>query len=201
MTADDADGETLARPVMYVIACGARPAADLPPFVTDLHGRGWRVCVLVTPSGLKFIDKEELTALTGYPVRSDYKQPDEPDVLPPPNAIVVAPATFNTVNKWAGGISDTLALGILNEALGLGIPIVAVPTPNVALARHPAFRASIQRLRAEGVRLVFDPSRYPLPDPNMGAPAADLFPWDALRHAVAEVKAALDREDGAPAVP
>jgi len=34
----------------------------------------------------------------------------------------VAPATFNTVNKWAAGISDTLALGILCEAYGMGIP-------------------------------------------------------------------------------
>jgi flavoprotein len=35
---------------------------------------------------------------------------------------VVAPATFNTINKWAQGISDTLALGLLNEATGLGLP-------------------------------------------------------------------------------
>jgi hypothetical protein len=32
-------------------------------------------------------------------------------------------------HKWAHGSSDTLALGILNEAIGLGLPIVAVPSP------------------------------------------------------------------------
>jgi hypothetical protein len=35
--------------------------------------------------------------------------------LPPADAIAVAPATYNTINKWAAGISDTLALGILCE--------------------------------------------------------------------------------------
>jgi len=90
------------------------------------------------------------------------------------------PATFNTINKWAAGISDTLALGLLNEAIGLGLPVIAVPTANVALIRHPAFVRSIAELRACGVRVLFDPERYRLPTPNMGAPGAALFPWDAL---------------------
>jgi flavoprotein len=29
--------------------------------------------------------------------------------------VIVAPATVNTINKWAAGICDTLALGILVE--------------------------------------------------------------------------------------
>jgi Flavoprotein len=73
------------------------------------------------------------------PVRCDYKRPDEADVLPPPDAFVVAPATFNTINKLAAGISGTLALGFLNEAVGTGLPVIAVPFPNQMLARHPAF--------------------------------------------------------------
>jgi Flavoprotein len=39
-------------------------------------------------------------------------------VVVSPDAIIVAPATFNTINKWAVGISDTLALGLLTEAIG-----------------------------------------------------------------------------------
>jgi flavoprotein len=64
---------------------------------------------------------------------------------PPPDAMVVAPATFNTICKWAHGSSDTLALGLLNESIGLGLPVVAVPNPSTALARRPAFvqRASL----------------------------------------------------------
>ena len=113
------------RGVLYVVACGGRPAGDLGPFVEDAQAAGWEVCVIATPSALKFMDLDHLAQLTGHVVRYDYKQPEEPDVLPPPDAMVVAPATFNTINKWAAGISDTLALGLLNEALGLGLPVVA----------------------------------------------------------------------------
>lgn len=67
-----------------------------------------------------------MTATAGHPVRSDYRQPDDPDVLPSPDAIAVTPATFNKINKWAAGISDTLALGLLIEAIGKRLPVVAL---------------------------------------------------------------------------
>lgn len=136
-----------------------------------------------------------LTEVSGHVVRFEYKQPDEQDVLPPPDAVIVAPATFNTINKWAAGISDTVALGLLNEAVGLELPIIAVPFPNVALARHPTFQASIDTLRSWGIRLIFDPERHPLPTPNMGPPAADLFPWEELMGELALVRRELAEVD------
>ena len=137
------------------------------------------------------MELKALSESTGHIIRYDYKQPDEPDVLPPADAVAVAPATFNTINKWAHGSSDTLALGILNEAIGLSLPIVAVPVPNTALVKHPAFQESIDRLRTWNVRLIFDPERYPLPTPNMGPPAAKLFPWEALEEATKGMRAEL----------
>jgi hypothetical protein len=169
------------RPVLYVIACGGSPAGGLPGFVAQAQGLGWDVCVIATPSGLKFIDAAELAGLTGHLVRSEYKQPDEPDVLPPADAFVVAPATFNTVNKLAAGISDTLALGLLNEGLGGGKPIIVAPYPNRALAGHPAFAASLAALRSWGLELVFDPDQLPGPQDD---PGSVLFPWAALVEAV-----------------
>ncbi|GAA3811096.1 flavoprotein [Sphaerisporangium flaviroseum] len=177
------------KPVLYVIACGGRPAGELPRLVEYMRGEGWTVCVVATPSGTKFIDAQRLGTLTGYPVRSDYKRPEEPDILPAPDALAVVPATFNTINKWAQGISDTLALGLLNEALGLGLPIISVPWPNVALARHPAFTASIELLRASGVTLILDFGRLPAPD--SGAPGAASFPWEELRKELHAVRSRL----------
>jgi phosphopantothenoylcysteine synthetase/decarboxylase len=170
--------------VLYVIACGGRPAGDLAPFIRACQAGGWDVCVIATPSALKFMDSDELAELTGHPVRADYKRPEEPDVLPPPDVMVVAPCTFNTFNKLAHGISDTLALGLLNEAIGQGLPIIAVPTPNQSLARHPAFAESLVRLRSWGVTVLFDPDLYPLPVPNQGPTAAALFPWGELQELV-----------------
>ena len=168
------------RPVLYLIACGAGPARQLPDLARFAQGEGWDVCVITTPAGATFLDADRMAELTGHPVRVNYKHPDEPDVLPPADAFAIAPATFNTINKMAAGISDTLALGLLNEAVGLGLPIVAAPWPNIALARHPVFQASVARLRDWGVRVILDPARLP----GAGDPDAAVFPWPELRAAL-----------------
>ncbi len=163
--------------VLYVIACAAPPAAEVARLVRLAQERGWDVCVLTTPSGRRFADPAALERLTGHPVRSEYKNPGEPDVLPEADAIIVAPATVNTINKWAAGICDTLALGILVEAIGKGLPVVAVPFTNRAHAAHPAFAENIARLRSWGVTVLFDRDAQPRHEPGTGASPAHLFSW------------------------
>src|SRR5712691_9351717 len=138
-----------ARGVLYVITCASSSAPLVPDFVVQAQAARWDVCVILTPQATRFVDVPLLERLTGHPVRSEYKGPEEPDVLPRADAIVVFPATFNTINKWALGISDTLALGLLCEYLGLGMPILAVPGVTTAsgLDSHPAFFKSMQFLR------------------------------------------------------
>lgn len=142
--------------VLYVIACAAPPAADVAQLATLASERGWDVCVLTTPYGRRFVDPAALEELTGYPVRSDYKHPGEPGVLPPADAIIVAPATVNTISKWAAGICDTLPLGILTEAIGAGLPVVAVPVSSRAHAAHPVLAQNVARLRSWGVTVLDD---------------------------------------------
>ena len=165
------------RGVLYVIVCGAPPARDADRLVELAQDDGWDVCVIATPSARSFIESASLEAATSHPVRSEYKQPDAADVLPPPDAIVVAPATFNTINKWAAGISDTLALGLLTEAIGKRLPIVALPFINAAQAEHPAFQSSVDRLRAAGVQLLYGPDVLELHEPGTGSQRVGLFPW------------------------
>jgi hypothetical protein len=43
-------------PVLYVVACGGPPAAELPDFVRFAREQGWDVCVIATPDGMKFLD-------------------------------------------------------------------------------------------------------------------------------------------------
>lgn len=176
----------MTKPVLYIVGCGARPAADLPEFVTWTHSQGWETCVVLTPSALKFADPARLANLTGYPARHEYKRPEEPDVLPPADAMLIAPCTFNTLNKWASGISDTLALGLINEALGAGLPLAACPNPNVQLAQHPVFARNVDFLRNAGVEVLFDPDQYAVPD-GSNDPRA-IYPWDALREVVKRMR-------------
>jgi phosphopantothenoylcysteine synthetase/decarboxylase len=141
------------RPFLYVVVCAAGVAGGVGALIGAARERGWGVGVVATPNALGFIDVAAVEAGTGYPVRSAWRRPGEARPLPPPDAIAVAPATFNTINKWAAGISDTLALGILCEAPGLGVPVAVLPYLNAAQAAHPAYAASLARLRAMGVRV------------------------------------------------
>jgi len=131
-----------------------------------------------------------LERLTGYPVRTDYKRPEEPDALPLADAFLVCPLTFNSLNKWALGISDTLAMGLLNESLGLGVPIAAVPWVNAALSLHPAARKALETLRTAGVEFTsgfgHPSSRIPGPDGELGKP---VYPWDEVDTQIARMAA------------
>ncbi|MFC5823113.1 flavoprotein [Nonomuraea insulae] len=145
---------------LYLVVCAAEAAVDAGRLVTLAQEEGWIVQVVATPSALDFIDAAALEKQTGRPVRSQYRKPSEPKP-PRADAIIVAPATYNTINKFAHGIADTYALGILAEAPGLGIPVVVLPFVNRALAGRTPYRRSVADLRADGVRFVLDPD----PDP------------------------------------
>ncbi|MFJ8008586.1 flavoprotein [Streptomyces fagopyri] len=151
MTGDS--GKTpAAKPFLYVVVCAAGIAQDVGRLIAAARERGWETGVIATPQGLGFFDTAAVEAWTGRPIRSAWRAPGDPRPFPAPDAVAVAPATFNTVNKWAGGMADTLALGTLCEAYGLGVPIAVLPCVSDALAAHPAYGASLDRLRGMGVR-------------------------------------------------
>jgi phosphopantothenoylcysteine synthetase/decarboxylase len=168
--------------VLYSIVCGSPAARGVGTLIDLARAGGWDVCVIATPDGRKFIDVPALVARTGHPVRSKYKNPGDLDVLPDPTAMIVAPATVNTINKWAAGIADTLPLGLLVEGLGRGLPIVAMPFTNSAMAAHPAFGESISRLRSWGVTVLYGDGVVKPHPPGTADDFVDEFPWHlALR--------------------
>jgi phosphopantothenoylcysteine synthetase/decarboxylase len=170
-------------PVLYAIVTGASVAGDVGELVDLARADGWDVCVIASPEGRRFIDTDALAAATGHPVRSEYKDPGAPDVLPPADAMIAAPITCNSVAKWAAGISDTLPLGLLVEAVGNGLPVVAVPFSNRAQMSFPAVQEAIRKLSDWGV-VVLD--IYQQHEPGAGENFIDLFPWTAAWRAVRE---------------
>lgn len=162
------------RGVLYVISCASSATEYVPNFVEQAQATGWDVCIILTPQAVKFVDISQLTKLTRHPVRSDYKRPEEVDILPRADAIVVFPATFNTLNKWALGITDTLALGLLCEYTGLRMPVLAIPGIHTSsgLDTHPALPRSMRMLRRHGVHVIYEPEMYP---PNNNVPAGRIL--------------------------
>jgi phosphopantothenoylcysteine synthetase/decarboxylase len=146
------------RGVLYLVVSGAPAAAEAESFVMLAQEAGWLVRVIATRSGARFLDPDRIQALTGGSVRTEFRMPHETsNGLPPADAVVVAPATFNTINKWALGITDEVAVGMLCELVGFGVPTVAVPQLKAELARHVAFGQNLDALRSMGVRVIFDP--------------------------------------------
>ena len=139
--------------VLYLIVTAAPPARDIVDRVKTEQGDGWEVCVVATPAALAWIDVEQIEAVTGHPVRTEFRLPDEPGFEPLGDAVLMSPATFNTINKWALGINDNLALGLLNEALGRGVPISIEPYANDALTSSPRYQQSLAYLADQGVKI------------------------------------------------
>jgi len=170
--------------VLYVIPCAAGPAPMVDRLVKLAQAGGWDVWLAPTPSAMGFLDVPRLEALTGHPIRARYRLPGEPGKLPTADAVIVAPATYNTINKWAAGIADTHALGLLAELTPSGIPIAVLPFVNASLAANRVFARSVELLREEGVTvLVGDGGFVPHPA-GTGDGQLGTFPWELAFEAV-----------------
>lgn len=143
--------------VLYLVITGAPAPEGLPALVAACQGAGWQVMVFSTPMGTRFADLSELESLTGCPVRSEFRMPGTGSPTPPADAVLACPMTFASVNKFAYGIADNFAVGLLCETVGYGVPVTVVPHCKPQLASHPAFKSSLSVLRDMGVRVLFDP--------------------------------------------
>jgi Flavoprotein len=162
---------------LYIISCAAGAASDVGRLIEQAQLGGWDTWLIPTPAAVDFLDIRTLQELTGHPVRARYRRPGEAGKLPPADAIIVAPATYNTINKWAAGIADTFALGLLAELTPLGIPVVVLPFINSALAANRALRSSVADLRADGVQVLLGPGGFEPHPPGTAGTRLDGYPW------------------------
>jgi phosphopantothenoylcysteine synthetase/decarboxylase len=173
------------RRVLYVVVCGAAPAPDVGRLIELAKAQGWTVQILATEAAVEhFVDVPAMERMTGRPVRTRYRRPEEPNTLPDADAVVVAPATYNTINKWAAGISDTYVLSVLAELTGMGVPIAVLPFVNTALAANAAFHRSVAGLRTAGVRVLFGSGEFEPHPPRTGTTKIEGYPWHLVLDAV-----------------
>jgi hypothetical protein len=172
--------------VLYVVVCGAGPAPEVGRLITEAQGRGWDPWIVPTSAAVDFLDIPALQELTGHVIRARYRRPGEGGKLPPADAVIVAPATYNTINKWAAGIADTFALGLLAELTPVGIPIAVLPFVNASLAANRVFARSVAELRASGVTVLLGDGAFVPHLAGQGGTRIASFPWnltlDAVEH-------------------
>ncbi len=147
--------------VAYLIISGTTTAARAPELLRGLLGLGFEtVLALATPNSARVLAPRDLATVEGVRLVESYF---DPEILPrPPRGVVLfAPCSFNSLNKLAGGIADTLALSITAEAIGRGTPVVIAISVNDPLSNHPQAARSAATLRSWGVTVI-----DPQPDAN-----------------------------------
>ncbi|MFJ9389180.1 flavoprotein [Nocardioides sp. NPDC101246] len=170
--------------IVGVIACAAGGVEQLcDELVTPLVDAGHQVPVTLTPTAFTWLtangEAARIETATGFPVRGPSRLPWEPRTHPARlDAIVVAPATFNTTAKIALGLADNQALTVVTESLTT-VPVVLFPLINAAHAEHPAWPSHMAALRSAGVELIEGPDLWPLYPPRQ-LPSDQQLPWKAI---------------------
>jgi phosphopantothenoylcysteine synthetase/decarboxylase len=140
--------------VAYLVLSGTSTAARCPEILRELVGLGFSTVIAIpTPNAARVVAPRELADIQRVQVVQSYF-----DLAirprPPRGVVLFAPCSFNSLNKLAHGIADSLALSVAAEAIGRGTPVIVGPSLNAPLLNHPEAQASLQRLPNWGVRIV-----------------------------------------------
>lgn len=150
--------------VVFLVVSACKGALETAKRCWKLVEQGNRVNVVATPTAAKWMDSNEIESITGWPVRSEMRMPHEPTFTPLAGRVLATPVSLNTLTKWAAGHADNLAIGLLCEALGAGLPTEAEIQMSVEFANQPATQPAIETLIRSGVGVRTSPGGYNLDD-------------------------------------
>jgi phosphopantothenoylcysteine synthetase/decarboxylase len=140
--------------VAYLVLSGTTTAARGSELLRGLVGLGFAtVIALPTPNASRVIAGRELADVPGAQVVESYfDMAIRP--RPPRGVVLFAPCSFNSLNKLANGIADSLALSVVAEAIGRKTPVIVGPSLNQPLLDHPEAQTSLRKLPNWGVIIV-----------------------------------------------
>ncbi len=122
-----------------------------------LQRAGCEVRVAMTRHACEFIQPLTFRSLSGSYVLVDDYAPDNPDPIAhitfsqTVDLLIVAPATANTLAKFANGVADDF---LTSTYLACTAPVLVAPAMNTTMLEHPATQRNIEKLRADGVRII-----------------------------------------------
>lgn len=118
---------------------------------------GAEVQVLITATGKEFITPVTLSALSGKPVLSEFFRDESGmwnshvDLGLWGDAMVIAPASANTIAKMANGVCDNY---LLTAYLSCRCPVFVAPAMDFDMFLHPATQRNIETLRSFGNHII-----------------------------------------------
>ena len=131
-------------------------AAYKSAFLTRLLVKqGHEVQVLMTESATAFIAPLTLSTLSKHPVYSDVRSEtgwnNHVDLGLWADALLIAPASANTLAKLANGLCDNILSAVY---LSARCPVFVAPAMDVDMWHHPATQNNIHRLQEHGVQVI-----------------------------------------------
>jgi len=148
------NGDTEQFDVAYLILSGTTTAVRAPDLLRGLTALGFATVIAIpTPNAARVVAPRDLADVPGARVVESYF---DLGIRPrPPRGVVLfAPCSFNSLNKLAHGIADSLALSVAAEAIGRGTPVIVGPSLNQPLLDHPVTRLSLATLTGWGLTVV-----------------------------------------------
>ena len=147
---------------------GGIAAYKAAEIVRLLQERGVRVQVVMTEAAQEFVRPLTFAALSGEKVITGLFAAGAEDanldsavehigVAQTIDALLVAPATADTIAKFAQGIANDFLSTLY---LATKAPVIVAPAMNVNMWEHPATRANLEVLRRRGVHIVEPDSGY-----------------------------------------
>jgi phosphopantothenoylcysteine synthetase/decarboxylase len=134
----------------------AYKAADL---ASQLVKQGCDVHVIMTSDALRFITALPFKTLSRHPVVTDLYDEEEGwkpthiSLADEADLLLIAPATANTIAKFAHGIADD-ALSCVALALNPHAKMLLAPAMNGKMWLHPATQQNVATLKARGVEFI-----------------------------------------------
>jgi len=136
---------------------GSIAAYKCAQLISKLVQDGHEVQTVVSESALKFIGEATLEGLTGKPVYKDSfesgKMMSHINLIKWADLILFAPASANSINKFAAGIGDSL-LTSLFLAFDFSKPYLIAPAMNTNMFEHPTTQTSLKKLTNWGVEVL-----------------------------------------------
>jgi len=134
----------------------AYKAADLTSLLAK---RGFDLRVVMTADALRFITPLPFKTLSRHPVVTDLYDEEEGwkpthiEFADSADLLLVAPATANTLAKFAHGLADD-ALSCIALALNPKAKILIAPAMNGKMWLHPATKQNVAMLRSRGAQFI-----------------------------------------------
>ncbi len=153
-----------------VAVCGGIAAYKSVELVRLLQDAGYDPHVVMTKAAEEFVRPLTFAAISGHKVITSLWGEDAGVVsdggkssiehiyeAQTTKLLIVAPATADTLAKFAHGLADDF---LSTMFLATTAPVIVAPAMNVNMWEHPATRANVETLRARGVKVIEPGSGY-----------------------------------------